>query len=214
MKETITTGIISIQSPELLHIQKNEAFSYGAHQAWYLKWKMRKAGCGPTAASNLLWYLAATRPEQAGALYHGNGSQRTEMLALMEDVCKHIKPGLLGVNKASMFTKGAVRFGEAHGVSLSPRVLEVPAEEQARPDSNEVLMFLTSALGDDLPIAFLNLSNGGVKNLEAWHWVTLVAVDCNLQAEIYDQGRRQNIDINLWLNTTNRGGAFVALEAG
>lgn len=214
MKENTITDIVSIQSPKLLHIQKSQAISYGAHQAWYLKWKMRKAGCGPTAASNLLWYLVATRPEKAGALYDGNGSRHDGMLTLMEDVCKHIKPGLLGVNKASMFTSGAIRFGEERGVSLSPRVLEVPAEKQKRPNADEVRVFLTCALGDNLPVAFLNLSNGGVHNLEAWHWVTLVSLDGNLQAEIYDQGRRQNIDIDLWLSATSLGGAFVALDIG
>ncbi len=204
--------VISIRSPEFLHIQKEEAISYGAHQEWYMKWKMRKAGCGPTAASNLLWYLAATRPEKAAALCNGDGCQYAGMLALMEDVCKYIAPGLLGVNTAAMLTNGAVRFGEARGVPLSPRVLEVPVEVHRRPNSDEVLKFLISALADDLPVAFLNLSNGGVKNLEAWHWVTLVSVDRNLRAEIYDQERSQSIDIGLWLKTTKRGGAFVVLE--
>ena len=58
----------------------------------------------------------------------------------------------------------------------------------------------------------MNLSNGAVRNLDNWHWVTLVSVNGELRAEMYDQGRRQLIDIGLWLSTTTGGGAFVALE--
>jgi hypothetical protein len=202
----------SIQSPKLLHIHKGRSISYGAHQVWYPNWIQRMAGCGPTAASNLLWYLTATRPQLCGGLFKGNGTTYDGMLSLMEEVWNYVKPGLRGVDKSSMFTDGAVGFGMDHGISLKTRVLEIPSSEKIRPDMKTVLEFLTAAFSDDLPVAFLNLSNGAVRNLDNWHWVTLVSVDEALQAEMYDQGLRQNINLQLWLATTAGGGALVTLE--
>ena len=202
---------ISIRSPGLLQIRGGAAVSYGAHQIWYPGWLQRMGGGGPTAASNLLWYLAATRPE-AGGLFRGNGSRRADMLALMEEVWKYVTPGMRGVDKAAILTDGALRFGADRQVRLSSRVLEVPAAAALRPGREELLAFLSAAFSDDLPVAFLNLSNGAVRNLDNWHWVTLVSVNGELRAEMYDQGRRQLIDIGLWLSTTTGGGAFVALE--
>lgn len=130
----------------------------------------------------------------------------------MERVWPYIRPGLRGVDKASTFAEGAVRYAEAHDVALRARVLEISAVPQERPAVATVREFLLSAFADNLPVAFLNLSNGAVRNLDNWHWVTLVSVDCALRAEMYDQEIRQFIDLRLWLATTRGGGAFVALE--
>lgn len=205
-------GAHAIQSPQVLHIRQGASLSYGAHQLWYSSFIGRMGGCGPTAASNLLWYLAATCPQSCGRLFDGDGTQRPDMQRLMNDVFAYIKPGMRGVDKASMLTDGAIRYGAGRGVALSARVLEIPAAQNRRPDMQRVYGFLAGAFADDLPIAFLNLSNGAVRNLDNWHWVTLVGVDEGLRAQMYDQGRRQAIDLALWLETTTGGGAFVALE--
>lgn len=211
---------ISIRQPERLHIYNGNTVSYGAHQVWYPGWMQRMSGCGPTAASNLLWYLAATRKEVCGNLYNKDATSRSEMLYLMKEVWQYVKPGFRGVDRASIFTEGAVAFGKKHGTALKTRVLEIPAatkdeisagaKESIRKET--VLGFLKSAFSDDLPVAFLNLSNGAVRNLDNWHWVTLVSVDKELRAEMYDQGTRQMIDIQVWLATTTGGGAFVVVE--
>lgn len=202
----------SIRYPERLHIHKGSAISYGAHQIWYPGWIQRMSGCGPTAASNLLWYLAATRPANCGGLYDGDGTSYAGMLRLMEEVWNYVKPGVRGVDRPSIFIDGAIGFGLKHEIALKARLLEVPQGEKERPGMETVLEFLTLAFLDNLPVAFLNLSNGAVRNLDNWHWVTLVSTDRDLKAQMYDQGRKQIIDVNLWLSTTAGGGAFVALE--
>lgn len=202
----------AIYTPELLQITNGGALSYGAHQLWYPTWLGRMGGCGPTAASNLLWYLSATRPAECAALFTGDGRKRADMQRLMEAVWPYITPGFRGVDKASMLTEGALRYGADRGVALRARTLEIPAKAAWRPTSMDVYDFLAKAFADDLPIAFLNLSNGALPNLDNWHWVTLTSVDEALQAEMYDQSHRQRIDLALWLRTTKNGGAFVALE--
>lgn len=203
---------VSVRSPQLLHIRQGETISYGAHQIWYSSFFGKMGGCGPTAASNLLWYLTATRPDTCRRLFDGDGSTRAGMVRLMNEVWRYVKPGMRGVDKASMLAEGAVLYGARHGTALHDRILEIPAADSQRPSKEAVCRFLTTAFADDLPVAFLNLSNGAVRNLDNWHWVTLVSVDGKLCAEMYDQSRRQKLDLGLWLETTTNGGAFVVLE--
>lgn len=203
---------VGLRNPKQLRIASGNAISFGARQTWYPGWLQRMGGCGPTTASNLIWYLAATRPRTSGRLFDGDGTRRADMEQLMGSMYEYIRPGMRGVDKASTFVDGALRYATRRGVALDARVLEVPAEYNLRPDADRVQAFLAAAFADDLPVAFLNLSNGALSNLDAWHWVTLVAIDGNMLAEMYDQGHRQIIDIGLWLGSTSYGGAFIALE--
>lgn len=201
-----------IRTPALLHIETGKGLSYGANQSWYPSWIGRMGGCGPTTTSNLLWYLTATRPAKCGGLFDGDARTRGEMLRLMRAVWRYVKPGRRGVDKASMLVDGAVRYGGDRGVRLTARVLEIPEYPADRPSPGEVLAFLSAAFSEDLPAAFLNLSNGSLPNLEKWHWVTLISVNSEFQAEMYDQSRRQLIDVGEWLLSTTAGGAFVVIE--
>lgn len=202
----------SIRSPERLHISNGRLLSYGASQRWYQSWFRRMAGCGPTAASNLIWYLAATKPTVCRRLCDGDCTERPNMLELMNRVWRYVTPGFRGVDKAPTMVEGVIRFGNERAVPLAARLLEIPEAAAERPDEEAVFTFLSHAFQDDLPVAFLNLSSGGVGNLESWHWVTLVAADRLLKAEMYDQGHRKMIDLALWLGTTVWGGALVTFE--
>jgi len=65
----------------------------------------------------------------------------------------------------------------------------------------------------DAPIAFLNLNNGKVHNLEAYHWVLITGLDLShpsiVLAHILDGGVPLIIDLSLWLETTTSSGGFV-----
>ncbi|MCP1100974.1 hypothetical protein M2454_000193 [Aequitasia blattaphilus] len=209
--ETTLSKIITINQPELLHIKDGEEISYGAHQIWYSSWLQRMSGCGPTAAANLLWYLAETR-SLGKNLFKGDGTNRQEMTQLMEAVWRYVTPGWRGVDKASTFAKGVTRYGKDHGVRIKTHVLEISGEYFTRTDPDTVWKFLRKSFEGDCPVAFLNLSNGAVENLDNWHWVTLVGANASLIGEMYDQGRHQQVDIKRWLDTTTGGGAFVSLE--
>lgn len=74
--------------------------------------------------------------------------------------------------------------------------------------------FLAQALGRDCPVAFLNFSNGALKNLDSWHWVPLISMtegERVLLCTILDEGEERVIDLDLWLDTTFLGGALVTL---
>jgi hypothetical protein len=207
-----TSAGVAIRSPELFDFtDKSGQPSHGANQTWYVTEWQRRAGCGPTVFAHLVWYLARTR-EKCAPLCPYDGATCDGFLCLMEDAWLHITPGRHGVNKTGMFTCGALRYAAEKNVPLAARVLEIPVQARRRPPLSETERFITGFLADDLLVAFLNLSNGVLSNLDSWHWVTLLAYDpANHTALMYDQSRSVVIDIGLWLRTTAFGGGFVTL---
>jgi len=80
------------------------------------------------------------------------------------------------------------------------------------------LSFLEGGLIKDAPIAFLNLCNGQVKNLDPWHWVTIISLEYaengkSASIKILDEGLIKKIDLALWYDTTTLGGGFVYFTA-
>jgi hypothetical protein len=92
------------------------------------------------------------------------------------------------------------------------RYLNVPKKAH-RPSFDQITEFINFALKNDRPIAFLNLHNGKVVNLEAWHWTLIV--ESHLDSEsgstvmILDNGEKKTIDLRLWYDTTTNDGGFV-----
>lgn len=203
---------VTINSPELLQFTHEAVTYYGANQDWYqTKWQ-RSAGCGPTSTSHLLSYLSKTR-ETCKALCSYDTSGKSGILKLMDEVWEYVTPTKQGVNKTEMLVDGAVRFGDERGVALSCRVMPIPPLPVLRSLHEKAYAFIAQALSDDLPVAFLNLSSGMVSNLDQWHWVTLTEFDPETKhAIMYDNGSRQPVNLDLWLQTTTLGGGFVAVE--
>lgn len=206
--------MISILQPENLHIYDPKGASWGANQVWYKDAWQRKAGCGPTTCANLVWYMANSQ-EKLYNLWPRSIENKADMLGLMEELWHYITPTKgLGVNSTSKFANGAVHFAEDKGIQLATSILDIPPSTIKRPSYEKVREFLSSAFSENLPVAFLNLDNGKVKNLEHWHWVTLISLNENGPAAyMVDQGHKLEIDLKLWLDTTKGGGGFVALQA-
>lgn len=205
-------SVRTLLTPELLQVTDGQnGLQYGASQAWYPSIFKRMAGCGPTTCANLLWYLAGSR-EACGALCVRDSASRASILALMTRVWQYVTPGMQGVNSTGILADGAVRYAADCGLSLSARTLDIPRLPATRPAWAQARAFVAGAIAEDLPVAFLNLSNGKVANLESWHWVTLVGIDPQGRtAWMYDQGKAQEIDLYTWLLTTAGGGGFVVL---
>lgn len=187
----------------------NNHDSYGASQLWYPNRWQRGAGCGPTAASNSIWYLAKIYHPYAKDLISGyKGIQD-----LMEAVWNCMTPSLMGVKSIGAFTKGAFHFAGERGFKLQSTSIEISAKRNSRPSIEFVVAFIHDALYYNRPVSFLNLSNGALSNLESWHWVTIVGFSVEtMDAIIYDNGRKKIINIKTWLETTLLGGGMVALD--
>jgi hypothetical protein len=203
---------IAIRSPHLLNMHDETGVcSLGADQAWYPTRWQRQAGCGPTNCAQILWYLAQTRPSLKALAPYGC-SQKSQMLSFMEDIWAFVTPGPMGVNRLSTFTSGALAYAQSRGLTLAPHTLDIPTRPTFRPDVRTMVAFIAQAISADLPVAFLNLSNGALHNLDNWHWVTLTAIDPAAgYAQMIDQGGKDSLDLPLWLRTTRIGGGFAVL---
>ncbi|MDR1668414.1 MAG: hypothetical protein LBR76_00460 [Oscillospiraceae bacterium] len=197
--------VYALKEPARMRITDTDGKIYvGGSQDWYADRWQRASGCGPVAACNLIWYLT------------GRQGGTEEYKALMREMFTYVTPGLQGVNTAKIFTGGLLRYAEANGLDITTHVLEVAVSRCKRPGEAAVCSFAAEALQADAPIAFLNLSNGSLGNLENWHWVTILALDTEtMDAEISDGGETCRVSLSVWLRTTLLGGVMVwAQRAG
>ena len=171
---------------------------YGGNQEWYKTYLKRLSGCGPTTASNIVMY----------EIRKNNISfNKNDFLRLMNSMWNYITPGIMGVNKADMYIKGFNKYIENHDINLNN--YKHYHFDKNNINKDELYNFLKTALEDDHPIAFLNLDNGNEYLLEAWHWVMIVGIDKDLKTTICDNGYLKEIDLNLWIDTTNSYGDFI-----
>ncbi len=208
----------TILQPERLTITEDtgDKAHFGGDQEWYaIDWQ-RMAGCGPTCAANVTAYLALTRPGLR-ALYAGEDMHRTQFAAHMEALYQHVTPGNMGLNKPEMFTQGVETFARSRGVNLTSHLFEVHGYlHSGRPSVDALAEFVRRGLSSDCPVAFLNLTKGRVKNIQGWHWITLVGADIDehtLMATASDEGKQISFDLRLWyLSTRMRGGLIYFTE--
>lgn len=199
-------------NPDLLKIKaSNGGFYMGGSQEWFDdKWK-RMSGCGPTTASGMLWYLARSR--QNNALCATDVADKSGFLELMDTMFDYITPGMMGVNSTGIFTDGIVRYGKFRGIEPQISVLDINPAVCKRPSRESLREFILESLRADSPLAFLNLSNGSLENLDNWHWVMLIALESeSMTATICDQGFTKEIHLGEWLKSTILGGGFVSVR--
>lgn len=205
----------TLAKPELFTLTDAQGSTYrGADQEWFRDVWQRRAGCGPTTAATVLAYLSKTSPALEPLAPAGEGTKEA-FLAYMETLWTYVTPGTWGLDKPDSFTIGCRSFALSKHRVLDSRVLAVPRKGKGhRPTLSQLRTFLYKALDRDHPVAFLNYSNGDVKNLDSWHWVPLIAADGEggeLSATVLDGGEEKDVDLALWLETTLLGGALVTV---
>ena len=213
MTEPCTSGWIGLKNPDLILL---DDMHHGGNQEWYEDEWHRRAGCGPTTASTLMYYLAQ-RDESKRALWPtANERGKEDFVRLMHTVWDYVTPGMRGLNRSCMFTGGLERYAMERQVSLTAHVLEIPESLTSRKGYGHFLSFLRRGLEADCPVAFLNLSNGKTERLYSWHWVTVTALywddsgtDNCLMATVCDEGTSFDIDMKCWYDTSLLGGALV-----
>jgi hypothetical protein len=197
---------------------------HGCDQNWYETEWQRRAGCGPSTASNMLFYMSGGR----AAGKPGRASQEG-FLALMEDVWAYVTPTDRGIPTTALFYEPFLRYAAERGVGVV-RYGVLDMFDEPRGPLAEVVSFIGAALAADLPVAFLNLCSGGEENLDWWHWVTVVSLEYDgLDGEngenkdenneenneekaaitVLDNGELKKADLALWRRTTTLGGGFV-----
>lgn len=193
---------LSLKNIEALKIDGSDL--YGCDQEWYTKPWQRLSGCGPTAASMMALYQV--NPKHSAKTID-------EAKAAMNELWNFVTPGFGGINRLDRFYNGYGKFLISKNIAHLNHALEIPKTVAHRPALSEVIHFLVEGLKADAPIAFLNLNNGKVHNLEAYHWVLITGLDLSdpslALAHILDGGQRLIIDLGLWLHTTTASGGFI-----
>jgi len=195
-----------IQNPDALTLLKPDGeLQLGCDQENYKSKWQRLSGCGPTAASNLYLY---SLPDV--------GRHRTleEGLEVMNEIWHYVTPRFGGgVNNTKIFTSGLSKLLDEKGKKYMYEVIEVPQKKEQRRPIAEVRDFMERSINDNLPVAFLNLHNGEEKQLDAWHWVTVVGYELSpmneLYLDIFDAGKLISVNLDQWYDKTKKGGGFV-----
>ena len=173
---------------------------YGGSQDWYSSYYKRLAGCAPVAASNITMYEKRKNSDKKYSKH--------EFIELMNDLWNYITPGIMGVDKVEKYMKGYDKYIKETNMNLTKRKIF----QTKTKNIDELEKYLKEALEKNHPVAFLNLDNGKETNLESWHWTTIIGLeikDKNLKALISDEGYIKEIDLKLWLETTNKDGSFI-----
>ncbi|MHC1720330.1 MAG: hypothetical protein AB9844_06590 [Clostridiaceae bacterium] len=184
---------------------------YGCNQEWYNTEWQRLSGCGPTVATNIVYYIGHTQPD-LGLNYNINNKEGA--LSLMEEIWEYVTPTSEGIKTTQMFYEALTTYVKLKGLNFEFEFLDLTEDKSIRPELSEILNFFKKALVNDAPIAFLNLCNGEETNLEEWHWVTIISLEHGEDErsafiKILDEGQIKEIDFELWHRTTTLGGGFV-----
>lgn len=204
----------NILQPDLILIsdQLLTATTYGCDQNWFADHWQRQAGCGPCTAATILYYLARSR-SLLDHLYTASSHAKEDFTHFMTDIWHYVTPGKMGVNEASILADGVTQYAAHHNVILHSSICQVQTRRKHRVSFADFVDFIRLGLDSDCPVAFLNLSNGKLNNLDSWHWVTITGLLSDsspvIQAIIADSGERKIIDLGQWYQTSWLGGAAV-----
>lgn len=200
----------SLRQPDFLLINDPDktATTFGCDQKWYAERWQRQAGCGPCTAATILYYLARSR-DFLDHLYPAGSQAREDFTSFMSDIWHFVTPGHMGVNEASILADGVVCYASQKGVAIHAEIQRVPPLIKRTAPFADFANFIRAGLEQDSPVAFLNLSNGQLSNLDSWHWVTVTSLDDSGVAEISDSGERKSVDLGIWYQSSWLGGAAV-----
>jgi len=199
---------LMLTNPERLSIVLSNDKKYvGGSQKWFKRYWQRKSGCGPIAASNLIWYMMQKRKNQINDSEIKN--VQSEYIDLIHEMFQCFKPGIKGINTSALFVQGILRFAQMKEYTIHPYILDVPRNKHDRPTADIVFDFISSGIREDSPVAFLNLSRGLLRELHNWHWMTILAIKPEMMIEISDYGKLNEVNISEWLDSSKLGGAFV-----
>lgn len=185
---------------------------YGGNQKWFVgKDFVKDAACGATTCANILGYMSM-HYEEYDAICNYDIHDKDDFTKFMKEIYPYVRPGFMGIMPGD-FVRGGVEFAETKGISLTSDLLTIPATNSKRPALEYMIKWISAAIEDDVPVAFLNLSSGRVKNLDGYHWVTIVAIDLDKRTvKIVDNGKLLDVDIAKWLKKSTVGGAFILFE--
>ncbi|MCE5200921.1 MAG: hypothetical protein LLF78_00180 [Synergistaceae bacterium] len=206
---------VSLSNPELFKIfdEATGEVHLGSSQKWYGTEQQRRAGCGPSVASDLVSYMLLSRSDPYAK---GKYISKKDFLVLMEEMWQYVTPSERGLPSTDLFYKYLLSYAKDKGLCVSRcAICDMHSPASSWPSLAEIIRFLEVGLRMDLPVAFLNLDSGEEENLDVWHWVTVIKLEYEGEQafiDIIDDGAVSHINLTLWYKTTKLGGGFVCFD--
>lgn len=199
-----------VKRPELLRVEDDGIYYVGGNQEWYDHRKNRLSGCGPTAVSNSIYYLAQTGEIAYEGISPGLPLNRDGFLALMKDVIRYVTPSMLGgLPSTRLLCDGLERLMRHEGINRRFMRFNAASFRRKRPYEDFAAFLVKGFERDSLPM-FLTLSGGEDKEVETWHWINMLAFDPETEiATICDNHRIYKTNLRRWHETSKLGGGAV-----
>ncbi len=199
----------AILHPELVAIDgANGKIYFGGRTDWFPSPAQRKLKGGAVVGSELLSYLAATRPSLWDLYPPRHRRTQEEFEGLMNRLWDYLSPKAAGdYLEMDGFTQGLNEYVSHLGHTLNFNVLSIGGAEEARPSADRCQGFIDDALERDTPVAFVNRTRGE-KGETVCTWSLIVARKGS-RAVLADDGSQQTMDFRLWYDTTALGGALA-----
>lgn len=191
----------------------NGSYSYGGDQAWYLSSAGNNAGCGPVAASNIMYYMADSDSKYE-KLFPYNSLAYANFLDLMEEMFDRMNPLPAGEWIIGHFANDVWTYAFYNNYNSLNYITTI-----CNNNLNACKTTIMNGLSGDHPVACLNANTTPLMIQEHYfdyHWVTIT----KYYQGAYDQrwiavsswGERFSFDFDMYYDAINAGaikGGFV-----
>lgn len=182
-------------------VDNNGNTSYGGNQNWYEDSERQKNGCGPVAASNILYYMSITDSKYK-KLYPYTTLSIVNFRGFMNIMYGYMKPAWFGETSFVDWTQDIICYASEKGITLSA----TPCMASASRDF--CANYIKRGLGLDRPVGSVNLAAKLEGSIEAWHWVTITKYyqgsDNNRWVAVSSMGVRRSIDWDAYYKNINQ----------
>ena len=200
--------MLTLKNPELISVKDGRGVrTVGCDQMWYPReGHIPQGACGAAVASNLLAYFLRSRRKLLDQV-----DTKTEFIEFMKKVYPFFHPRAGGL-MSDAFIEGIEAFGEEYDFTVSAERLKIPVMHSKRPSPEKAADFIRMSFEEDSPVAILSLSAGSERELENWHWVTMIEYDEGSHlAKVVNNCIVIRVDMVSWLSSSIMGGALVRL---
>ena len=183
--------------PQFISIVANSTLPYGGDQNWYSSDILKKRGCGPVAAANILAYMSLQKSEYS-KLYTETSYSQANFTQFMNKLYLHLQPGLVGTPDKNQWIEKVKSWASSKGITLTAH--SYPATY----DKYSAAYAIKQGLKNDHPVASLNLNYGFSMDGETygWHWVTITkyfqSVNDNRWIAVSSWGERKSLNWDVY----------------
>lgn len=210
LKSIDTTNVTSMKnevSIDHLFVKDNGSTYYGATVEWFKKKEQVQFGNSIVTATNIILFDFAKSIKQA---YDKDVLNSMQVRGLMDEMWEILYPIKQGKVSLQAFINGVEFFATSKRINYSStyRTIDSTTSKNIK---DSIIEFITDALSNNRPVAFLNQNSSSLNN--QWDWVLIFKVENEGKTvSVLDNGKVESIDLLEWLNMEAAEGGFVYFQ--